>query len=147
MAEDLVEDDTGGDGSIEGASGRGPHGNAGDEITTLTNESTESVAFGANNESTRAGKIEIAKSAISFGVETGDPQASVTSLVEGAPQITDTTDRYPVDRTGGSFGNRCGEADAPTSRQDSGIDAESVGRPQNGTQIVGVLQVVEKQQE
>lgn len=146
LAQGLVHDDGSGDGDVERGDLAG-HGDAEEVVAGLLDEVVEAGAFASEDEDAVGGEVEVGVVGGAALVETDDPDVGLLHLLEGADEVGYAGDADVFGGPGRRFGDCSGNGGAATLRKNNAVDSDPVGCAEDGTEIVGVFQAVEGEEE
>jgi hypothetical protein len=116
-------------------------------VAGLLDEVVEARAFATEDENAIGGEIEVGVVGGTTLVESDDPDVSFLHLLEGADEIGDSGDTNVFGGPGRGFGYGGGNGGAATLREENAVDSGSIGRSEEGPEIVGVFDAVERKEE
>ena len=122
-------------------------GNFGKNITGFAAQSSQTVTFGAQNQSNRDITGNPIKPFGTLGIQSDNPKIQGFQVVEGTRKVDDPHQGDLFERTACRLGqgSRCGRGMAIL--QDNGAGTENGRRSQNCANIVGVLDLIQNQHE
>ena len=82
-----------------------------------------------------------------MGVESGDEKSTGRGFLQGFLQVVNSADGQVLGRTGGGFEHGWREAGSFAGGHDDALRAERVGAADDGTEVVGILHLVEKEEQ
>jgi hypothetical protein len=142
----LVHDDGSGDRYVKRRD-LACHGYPEEMVAGLFDQVVEAGAFAAEDEDTVAAEVVFGVVGGSTLVETEDPDVFLLHLFEGANEVGDAGDANVFGGSGGGFGYGCGDGGGTALGQEDAIDAGAVGGSQQGSEVVGVFDAVEGEEE
>jgi hypothetical protein len=116
-------------------------------VAGLFNQVVEAGAFAAEDEDTVAAEVVVGVVGRAALVESEDPDVFLLHLFEGANEVGDAGDANVFGGSGGGFGYGCGDGGGASLGEEDAIDAGSVGGSEQGSEVVGVFDAVEGEEE
>ena len=141
----LIHDDAGGNGCIEGLYITG-HRQGQDEVALFADQPAHAFAFIADDQSHRTREIRLAPD---FALHVGavDPDTSRLQFFHAGGEVRDPGDREIFERTGRGLVHRVVEGGTAALRDDDPVGAGKVCRPDNGAQVMRILDLVKQDKE
>jgi hypothetical protein len=104
-------------------------------------------AFAAEDEDTVAAEVVLGVVGGAALVESKDPDVILLHLLERPDQVGNAGDANVLGGSGGGFGYGCGDWGGAALGEDDAIDTGAVGGSEQGSEVMGVLNAVEGEEE
>ena len=109
-------------------------------------EVVEAGAFAAEDEAAVLAEVEVGVVGGAAFVEADDPDVLLLHGLEGAGNVDDLGDADVLGGTGGGLGRDGREGGGAALGEDDAVDARAVGGAEEGAEIVGVFDAVEREE-
>ena len=146
LAHGFVHDDGSGDRDVEGGELAG-HRDAEEVVAGLFDEVVEAGSFSAQDEDAVGAEVEVHVIGGAALVEAEDPDVFLLELLEGADEVGDSGDADVLGGSGGGFGYGAGDGGGAAFWDNDAVDTGSVGGAEEGSEVVGVFDAVEGEEE
>ena len=146
LAERFEEDHAGGYGDVEGFDGAGG-GKGDDEIAALAGKFVEAVAFATHDNAGGRRVIDLGVGLVGIFVEANEPVAGLLQFFHGTGEIGDLCDGEMRESSGGGASDRVGESGGAAFGDDDAVCSGGERGANDGAEVVGVFDAVEKDDE
>ena len=146
LAERLVHDDRAGDGDVERRDAA-DHGDAEEIIAGFFDEVVESGAFGTEDETAILVEVEVGVVRGAALVESDDPDVGFFELLESTGDVGDAGDGDMLAGASAGFGDDAGDGGGTALGEEDAVDTGTIRGPEKGTEVVGVFDAVEGEEE
>ena len=107
----------------------------------------QAVAFAAHHQHAVAGEVKVVIVRGAAFIETNDPEIVALEFFQSADKIDNAGDSEMLLSAGGSLGGNGAQRSGSTLRHDDGIRTGPVGRAKQGSQILWILDAIERKHE
>ena len=146
LADDLEEEDGCCCGDVEGADLAG-QGDGQDLVARLADERPEALALGAEDDADGAGVVERIPGLVPGAFGADEPEALVLELFHGPDEIRDPGDEEVFEGPGRDRVDGLGQAGRAPLGQDEAVDPRPFGATDDSAQVLGVIDLVENDDE
>jgi uncharacterized protein YdeI (YjbR/CyaY-like superfamily) len=146
LAEGFIQHDGPGGGNIQRAHPSG-HGNAHEVIAGAAYQVVEAGPFAAQHDDTVAGEVELIVVGGAAFVETNDPEVLLLEVFKGTNQVDDARDAEVFCGAGAGLDGGRAEGRRTAFGENHAIDPGAIGHSEQSTEVLGILDAIECQQE
>ena len=122
-----------------------PHGQPRQDVATLPDEPTDALSFRPKDEGEVPGQVQSIKIP-PLRVEADDLKPLILKVIEKPAEVSDPRDRHPLHSSGGTASNRLGQG-CGSSLGDGDPSSDRLGDPEDGSEILRILNLVEHEKE
>ena len=116
-------------------------------VATATDQIVEASAFAAENEDAVAGQVELVVVGFSTFVEAYDPEVLALKVFKGADEVDDAGDAQVLGGAGAGLDGYRAEWSGTALGEHAAIDASAIGNPEECSEVLGVFDAVESEEQ